>query len=47
MDLIATGERKRLTRACDEWLLQLSQIIRTANQVQQGPPPQRAAFSSS
>ena len=32
MDLIATGERKRLTAACDAWLDRLSQIIRTANQ---------------
>ncbi len=32
MDLIATGERKRLTAACDAWLERLSQIIRTANQ---------------
>jgi AcrR family transcriptional regulator len=32
MDLIATGERKRLTAACDEWLDRVSRIIRTANQ---------------
>ncbi len=32
MDLIATGERKRLTIACDVWLDRVSQIIRTANQ---------------
>lgn len=32
MDLIATGERKRLTAACEIWLDRLSQIIRTANQ---------------
>lgn len=32
MDLIATGERKRLTAACEAWLDRLSQIIRTANQ---------------
>ncbi len=32
MDLIATGERKRLTRACGIWLDRVSQIIRSANQ---------------
>lgn len=30
MDLIATGERKRLTVACDVWLDRVSEIISTA-----------------
>lgn len=31
MDLLATGERKRLNRAVEEWLAGLSQRIRSAN----------------
>lgn len=32
MDLLATGDRRRLTRACDEWLTRLSAVLAAAGQ---------------
>ena len=43
MDLIATGDRKRLTTACEEWLGRLSVMIRTHAE----PPPAEALTSVS
>jgi AcrR family transcriptional regulator len=43
MDLIATGDRKRLTVACEEWLGRLSVMIRTHAE----PPPAGAVTAGS